>query len=55
MQKDKFYGVYDNIKKKVVYIYKKKGSAINQAKRDARNWKVVRLKIEIEKGVWESK
>lgn len=46
MQKDKkWWGVYDTIRKEVVYIYKDEVSACNQIRRGASNWVLVNITI----------
>jgi hypothetical protein len=44
-KQEKWWGVYDTIRKEVVYIYKDEISACNQIRRGASNWTLVDLSI----------
>lgn len=41
MEKETWFGVYDKLTKKIIYLYKDQISAINQAKRGTQDWVIV--------------
>ncbi len=44
LREEEWFGVWDKLEEKIIYIYKDQLSAINQARRGTNNWVIIKVR-----------